>query len=236
MKNKNLIIIVEAVIIVILLFLYLGSGKSGKDTSTVVMEESPKPAIAMIDPNEALEKENNALHDYIDSLALVIHDLKDQSVTKNAEKKPSAQEAEIFDLINKVHDGWYQMSINNDPEELLKYFMPKHTTSEVRIDLENLPHIEKHNTADLKEHLNALIAPGDVEIRLVKPKVYHTFIRDNIFTTMFLVELKVYRNKTKIVESTVLTTMSGEKYQGNEWRVGNLNWIEFEYFDIFRES
>ena len=235
MKIKNLIIIVEAVIIIILLFLYLGSRKSGEETTTEVIEHSSEP-VRIIEPNEALEIENNALHDYIDSLALVIHDLKGQSVTKNAVEKPSAQEAEIFELINKVHDGWYQMSVKNDPEELLKYFMPRHTTTEVRIDLENLPHVEKHNTADLKEHLNALIKAGDVEIRLVKPKVYHTFIRDNIFSTVFLVELNVYRDKNKVLESSVLTTMSGEKYENKEWRVGNLNWIEFEYFDVLRES
>ena len=59
--------------------------------------------------------------------------------------------------------------------------------------------------------------------------------RNNIFTTMFLVELNVYRNKNKVLESSVLTTMSGEKYEEKEWRVGNLNWIEFEYFDTLRE-
>ena len=228
MNSRTIVIIAEAIIIIILLIIVTKSCEPGSQ----VTEEISEPPDIVVD--QSLVQENNELHEYIDSLSLAIEQMRAENLPPPKLEYEDDDNPEIRALINNINQGWYDMSVNDDPNEVLQYFMPKNTTNEVFINTENLPHVERHNNRDLQEHLEALIKAGDVTIKIVKPQIFKIFVRQNIFTAMYLVEVNVYRANEKVHRSTVLVSLSGEKYEMKEWRAGNISWIEFEYFDVLK--
>ncbi|MCX2743964.1 hypothetical protein OO013_08810 [Mangrovivirga sp. M17] len=196
---------------------------------------------------DSLTNENNKLNDQITEMKaalLIPHDNKLKNNLDNDTSNDSqgfkegnlnVEEKNVVDLVNKMHQGYEQLNETGDPEVVLKYFTPRHSTNEVSINVNNIPSVKNHNTNNFKEHLQSLANVEGLEIQLGKPYFKNIYVRENIFNTHYVANLTV-RLKGEVVEEAVLiATISGEK-KGNDWRIGNFSWMKFDQFGNFRLS
>ena len=96
-----------------------------------------------------------------DSLQTVIHRLQSQVNKLSGEvpvyKASNKDEEAIESLVSNLHKGWATMAKTKDTNALLKYFLPKYTTSTVRINTENIPSVKRSNDSNFQEYLQQLI-------------------------------------------------------------------------------
>ncbi len=166
-----------------------------------------------------------------DSLQSIIYNLQNQ-VNKLAGNAPSNKasdkdEKAIEGLVNNIHKGWEQMIKSKDTNELLKYFLPKYTTSTVRINTENIPAVKRSNDSNFKEHLEELISANDVSVTFGQTKFFYTEVKGNFFVTNFRTRIRIYQNNKQVSTSSIITQLAGENKDG--WKVGSYNWVNFNY-------
>ncbi|MCK5277075.1 MAG: hypothetical protein KAK04_01035, partial [Cyclobacteriaceae bacterium] len=194
---------------------------------------------------ENLTKENTELNDQYksqlletrmvtkeaDSLTTVVHKLQSR-VNKLAGEVPvykaSNQEEEAIEaLVNNIHKGWASMTKTNDTNELLQYFLPKYTTSTVRINTENIPSVQRNNDSNFEEHLQELMLGNNISISFGQTKFLYTEVKDKFFVTSFRTRIRVYNNDKQVHTSSLVTQLAGENKDG--WKVGSYSWVTFNY-------
>jgi len=226
---NKLITILLFIAVLVLLFMQLRSYNTSSGTTDKATSE--------LDSLQELylkeKAESSLLKNLNDSLSSAL--IREISGHKEGTPSLTADEQEIHNLISNLHQGWENMVDQNDADEVLKYFMNEFTTNEVKINTENIPYVRKHNNQDYREHLDAIAEIEGLEIDMGTSKVYSIFVRDDIFGTQFLTEIRVEHNGKTVMESTVLSLVSGQREDG-QWKVGNYSWIRFEYFDILSEE
>ena len=166
-----------------------------------------------------------------DSLQTVVHKLQGQ-VNKLAGNAPafkasSKEELAIEGLVNNIHKGWALMLKNDDTNELLKYFLPKYTTSAARINVENIPSVKRNNDSNFEGHLNELMLANDITISFGQTKFLYTEVKGNFFVTSYQTRFRVYLNNKQVQTSSLVTQLAGENKDG--WKVGSYNWVTFNY-------
>ena len=194
---------------------------------------------------EILTKENTELNDQYqsqlletrmvtkeaDSLTTVVHKLQKQ-VNKLAGEVPvykaSNQDEEAIEaLVNNLHKGWASMAKTKDTNALLQYFLPKYTTSTVRINTENIPSVDRKNDSNFEEHLRELITANNISISFGQTKFLYTEVKDKFFVTSFRTRIRVYENNKQVHTSSLITQLAGENKDG--WKVGSYSWVTFNY-------
>lgn len=226
---NKLITVLLFIAVLVLLFIQLRSHNN--DASSVEKETSELDSLKELYLKEKEEAAQLKYNNDSLSSALVSEISKGIKQPENL----SSEEREIQNLISNLHLGWENLADKNDADQVLRYFMKEFTTNEVKINTENIPFVRKHNNQNYREHLEAISEIEGLEIDMGTSKVYSVFVRDDIFGTQFLTEVSVEHNGKIVMESTVLSLVSGQKEDG-EWKVGNYSWIRFEYFDILSEE
>ena len=167
-----------------------------------------------------------------DSLQTVVHKLESQIQKMKGDmpvyKASSEDEQAIESLVSNLHKGWTAMLENDDTNELLQYFLPKYTTSSVRINTENIPTVQRSNDANFVDHLNELMVANDVSLTFGQTKFLYTEIKGDIFVTSYRTRLRVYQNNKQMHTSSLITQLAGEK-KDDGWKVGSYNWVTFNY-------
>jgi len=225
----NLIIVLLSAAVLVLLFLQIkGSGSN---------EELEKSYNEDLDSLNELyiktENQNDFLKDNNDSLGsalLQLMNIQDKNGTTSRDVD-TPEEKEIRALVTNLNKGWQDLVAEHDADAVLQYFLEEFTTNEVKINTENLPFVRKHNNTNYREHVAAIAEIKDLKIDMGKIKMYSIFVREKIFATQFLTEITVEHKGKVVMESTILSLVSGEKDDGI-WKVGNYSWIRFEHFDI----
>lgn len=221
---KNIIITILAILLALFVWFWSDEKKSAQSLSNRLAEVRDSLKFTHTD----LEMVNNN-YDFLkrekDSLFTLLQSNVDKVKPSSAQYSP--EEKAIHQLIFKVHNGWEDLFVKKDAEHFLSMFMPKFTTNEVTIDTKNMPHVERHNDKDFKEHITTLANTADLRIDFGDTRFLSTFIKDNIFTTTYQTRLEV-KDKYKTVQaSNIICYVSGEKYQG-EWKIGNYNWTRYD--------
>jgi ketosteroid isomerase-like protein len=167
-----------------------------------------------------------------DSLQTIVHSLQNQ-VQKMKGEMPvynasSEDEKAIEALVNNLHKGWTAMMEKDDTNEILKYFLPQYTTSSVRINTANIPSVQRSNNANFEEHLNEIMLANDVTLTFGQTNFLYTEVKGDIFVTSYRTRLRVYQNNQEMHTSSLVTQLAGQKRDG-EWKVGNYNWVTFNY-------
>jgi hypothetical protein len=167
-----------------------------------------------------------------DSLQTVVHRLKSE-VNKLKGEVPtynasSKDEKAIEQLVGNLQKAWTAMLKNNDTNELLQYFLPKYTTSTVRVNTENIPSVVRKNNSNFEEHLNALMLANDVSISFGQTKFLYTEVKGDIFVTSYTTRIRVYEKNKQMYTSSLVTQLAGERKDG-AWKVGNYHWVTFNY-------
>ena len=194
---------------------------------------------------EALTQENTELKDNYesqlletrvvtkeaDSLHTLVHKLESEVQKLKGEvpvyKASNEDEKEIETLVSNMHKGWAAMLKNNDTNELLKYFLPKYTTSTVRINTENIPSVKRSNDTNFEAHLQELMLANNVTISFGQTKFLYTEVKGNFFVTSYQTRFRVYQDNKQVHTSSLITQLAGEKKDG--WKVGSYNWVTFNY-------
>lgn len=180
---------------------------------------------------DVLLSETRAVTKKSDSLQTVTNKLQNQVAKLKGEqttfKASNDDEAGIEALVANMHKGWALMLKNDDTNELLRYFLPKYTTSTVRINTENIPSVNRKNDANFKDHLNELMATDNVSISFGQTKFLYTEVKGNFFVTSYQTRIRVYQNDKQIHTSSLVTQLAGENKDG--WKVGSYNWVTFNY-------
>jgi len=166
-----------------------------------------------------------------DSLQTIVHSLQSQNQKLKGEvtvfKASSQDELAIEALVNNIHKGWAAMLKNDDTNELLQYFLPRYTTSTVRINTANIPSVDRKNDSNFEEHLNELMLAENVTISFGQTKFLYTEVKNNFFVTSYRTRFRVYQNNKQMHTSSLITQLAGENKDG--WKVGSYNWVTFNY-------
>lgn len=166
-----------------------------------------------------------------DNLQTLVHSLENQVQKLEGEvptfKASDADEKAIETLVNNLHAGWASMIQTDNTNDLLQYFLPKYTTSTVRINTENVPSVKRSNDSNFEEHLNELMLANDVSISFGQTKFLYTEVKGNFFVTSFRTRIRIYQNDKQVHTSSVLTQLAGENKDG--WKIGSYNWVTFNY-------
>lgn len=166
-----------------------------------------------------------------DSLQTIIYKLQSQvnklSGNTSTYKASSKDEKAIEDLVNNLHKGWGEMIKNKDTNELLKYFLPKYTTSTVLINIENIPAVTRSNDSNFKEQLQEMVLAKNLSVNFGQTKFLYIEVKGNFFVTSFRTRIRVYQDNKQVNTSSIVTQLAGENKDG--WKIGNYNWVNFNY-------
>ncbi len=166
-----------------------------------------------------------------DSLQTIVHDL-DQEVHELRGDAPvykasDADKEAIETLVKNLHKGWAAMFETDDTNDVLKYFLPKYTTSAIRINTENIPSVRRKNNSNFEEFLKQLIDANSISLSFGETKFLYTEVKGDIFVTTYRTRLRVYENNKQRHTSSLVTQLTGAR-QG-EWKVGDYHWVTFNY-------
>ena len=167
-----------------------------------------------------------------DSLQTLVHDLQ-QELQEALGEKPvynasDEDEEAIEALVHNLQKGWANMFKTKDTNDLLKYFLPKYTASAVRINTENIPSVRRKNNSNFEEFLNELLAANNVSLSFGETKFLYSEVRGDVFVITYRTRLRVYENNSQRQTNSLVTQLSGQRENG-EWKVGNYNWVTFNY-------
>lgn len=195
---------------------------------------------------EQLEKENQILNEkyqqqliasrlatkQVDSLQTIVYDLelKIQKMQGDlpAYRATTADEKAIETLVKNLQKGWEEVLETNDTNKLLQYFLPKFTTSSVRVNTNNIPSVQRSNNATFEDHLMELAQAVGVTISFGQTKFLYTEIKGDIFVTSYRTKIRVYHDNKEISTNSVVTQLAGQR-SDDGWKVGNYNWVNFNY-------
>lgn len=218
---KNIIIVI--LIILTLVFIWLWNGQKNQaemfGNRLHNLQDSLSFSYQVI---ESSTTDINALKREKDSLFALVQ----SNSAKNAAPKYTPDQKAIHQLIMNVHHGWEDLFKTKDSEPFLNLFTSEYTTNEVTIDVENLPHVERHNNKDFEEHILALANTADLAIDFGETRFINTYVKDNIFTATYQTRLTVKEGYKTVQASDIICYMSGEKVDGT-WKVGNYNWTRY---------
>lgn len=167
----------------------------------------------------------DSLHTVVHRLESEVNKLRGEVPTYNAS---SEDEKAIEQLVSNLQKAWTVMLQNNDPNELLRYFMPQYTTSTVRVNTENIPSVVRKNNSNFEEHLNELLLANEVSISFGQTKFLYTEVKGDIFVTSYTTRIRVYEKNKQMHTSSLVTQLAGQRKDGS-WKVGNYHWVTFNY-------
>jgi hypothetical protein len=166
-----------------------------------------------------------------DSLQTIVHGLESQVQKLQGEvptfKASNADEKAIEALVKNMHAGWTSLVKTDNTNDLLQYFLPRYTTSTVRIDTENIPSVNRKNDSNFEEHLKELMAPNNISVSFGQTKFLYTEVKGNFFVTSYITRIRVYENDKQMHTSSLVTQLAGENKDG--WKIGSYNWVTFNY-------
>jgi len=232
-SNKNAIIQImktktSSLLLVVFLLTLISSCKDQRSQIVSLSEENNKLR------NDLQEQliETRKSTTKADSLQTIVHSLQSQ-IEKIKGEMPeynasSEDEKAIEALVNNLHRGWTAMMEKDDTNEILKFFLPQYTTSSVRINTENIPSVQRSNNANFEEHLNEIMLANNVTLSFGQTKFLYTEVKGDIFVTSYRTTLRVYQNNQEMHTSSLVTQLAGQRKEG-EWKVGNYNWVNFNY-------
>lgn len=176
-------------------------------------------------------EETRLVTEEADSLHTLVHKLESQVQKLKGNvpgyKARNEEEKEIEALVNDMQKGWADMLENDDTNELMQYFLPRFTTSTVRINAENIPSINRSNDSNFEQHLEELMAANQISISFGQTKFLYTEVKDNFFVTSYQTRIRIYENDKQLHTSSLVTQLAGENKDG--WKVGSYNWVTFNY-------
>ncbi len=177
----------------------------------------------LVETRSAVERADS-LQTVVHDLAQEVHELKGEAPVYNASK---ADEEAIEALVQNLHHGWASMFKTNDTNDLLKFFLPKYTTSAIRINTENIPSVRRKNNSSFEEFLNQLIAANNISLSFGETRFLYTEVKGDVFVTTYRTRFRVYENNKQRHTSSLITQLSGER--DGEWKVGDYHWVTFNY-------
>ena len=169
-------------------------------------------------------KQSDSLQTIVHSLQNEIQKMKGEMPVYNAS---TSDEKAIEALVNDMHKGWASMLKNDNTNELLKHFLPKYTTSAVRINTENIPSVQRSNDSNFEEHLNEIMLANEISLSFGQTKFLYTEVKGDFFVTSYRTRLRVYENNKEVYSSSLVTLLAGQNNDG--WKVGSYNWVTFNY-------
>jgi len=219
---------IKTTFLAILFFtLFLVSCDSGSEQIAQLNEENTelkaKYESQLLAAKNATQKADS-LHTIVNKLRSEVQKMKGEMPSYKASNE---DEKAIEALVSKMHQGWATMAKTKDTNALLQYFLPKYTASAVRVNTENLPFVNRSNDANFEEHLRELIGTDNISISFGQTKFLYTEVKGDFFVTSYRTRIRVYQNNAEVHTSSLVTLLAGQKK--DEWKVGNYNWVTFNY-------
>lgn len=176
--------------------------------------------------------ENRLATKQVDSLQTIVYglELKIQKIQDDlpAYKATTSDEKAIETLVTNLQKGWEDVLETNDTNKLLQYFLPKFTTSSVRVNTDNIPSVQRSNNATFEDHLMELAQAAGLTISFGQTQFLYTEIKGDIFVTSYRTKIRVYQDNKEISTNSVVTQLAGQR-SDEGWKVGNYNWVNFNY-------
>jgi hypothetical protein len=224
MKTRSKNIIYFSSLLVLFTLFSCDSGKEQIESLTQENTELRDNYQTQLDETRNATKSGDSLQTIVHSLQREMQKMKGEMPVYNA---TSADEKAIEALVGSLHKGWSTMLKNDDTNELLKHFLPKYTTSAVRINTENIPSVQRSNDSDFEEHLNEIMLANELSLSFGQTKFLYSEVKGNFFVTSYRTRLRVYENNKEVYSSSLVTLLAGENKDG--WKVGSYNWVTFNY-------
>ena len=221
-KSKN--IIYFSFVLVIFTLFSCDSGKEQIKSLTQENTELRDNYQNQLIETRTVTKQSDSLQTIVHSLQSQVNEMKGELPVYNASH---ADEKAVEALVGTLHEGWTSMLKNDDTNELLKHFLPKYTTSAVRINIENIPSVQRSNDSNFEEHLKALMQANELSLSFGQTKFLYTEVKGNFFVTSYRTRLRVYENNKEVYSSSLVALLAGQNQDG--WKVGSYNWVTFNY-------
>ncbi|NMM48204.1 hypothetical protein [Marinigracilibium pacificum] len=235
-NSDNRYKILSIILIILLLFASIFIFTDSDSGSQEDLESAYKTQI------DSLKNQNSELNSEIDELRSQMLIPQDSDIHKNLdsdssndshgynEANLSADEKYIIQLVKNMHQGYSELNKTKDPNSVLKYFTPRHSTNEVTINVQNLPSVKKHDTNNFKDHLQFLAEIEGLKIKMGTPYFKNIYVQGNIFNAYYVADLLVEKDGGLVEKAVLIASVSGQK-NGNEWRIGNFSWMKFDKYD-----
>lgn len=212
-----------------LLFVFITFFSCENNTEQLEMLTNENAELSTNYQNQLLE--TRKVTQQADSLHTLVHNQERQLQKLKGEtpayKASNEDEKAIEVLVGNLHKGWSAMLKNDNTNELLKYFLPKYTTSTVRIDTKDIPSVDRRNDSNFEDHLKELMMANEVSVSFGQTKFLYTEVKGNFFVTSYQTRIRVYQSNKQIHTSSLITQLAGENKDG--WKVGSYNWVNFNY-------
>jgi len=222
----NLNIKQSTMIFLIILTMIVGCSQDNEQFDVLTAENSQ----LSISYEQQLAETRSAV-ERADSLQTVVHDLANELQELTGESPVyNASEAEVAaieTLVNNLHRGWASMFKTDNTRDVLGYFLPKYTTSAIRINTENIPSVRRKNNSNFEEFLDQLVAVNNISLSFGETEFLYTEVKGDVFVTAYRTRLRVYENNQQKHTSSLITQLSGER--DGEWKVGDYHWASFNY-------
>jgi hypothetical protein len=228
MNTQKILITILALIIIVLAFLFSRANSKQQDSIELLLatQDSVKHLRNEVAFNEL---KNEVLKEINSNLSSELYTKTYNHV--NPKTETLSQEArEVQKMIQTMEKGWEKMMEIQNPDELLKFFLPQYTTNSVKINTQNMPFVQRHNNTDFRTHLQHLAQTKQLTFSFDQPKFYTTMVKGNVFTTNYLSHLTAMHEGQIVHKSTILCFVSGQRQNG-QWLIGNYNWTRYDEFD-----
>ncbi len=166
----------------------------------------------------------------IDSLETVINGLEQQMAGSGHKlPAPGSDQQAIRKMVANMHVSWKELPERKDPQQILKYFLPKFMTSQIDIDMDNQGNVAGYTHEDYINFLEEVASRKRFSMEFGDVTFLDIEVKDHeIFNVAYKCLLRSY-NKDELTDtSSVIVTITGRKTEG-EWKIANYAVVTFRY-------
>ena len=152
-------------------------------------------------------------------------------MAKTSDQAPvlSEDETAIRQMVNKMHVSWKELISTQDPQEILDYFMPIFTASQIDIDLENKAHMVAYTDLDYPKYLKEIISRKDFSVEFGNVSFLDVSIKNReYFNVAYKCQMRQYNKDVLTETTTVMVTMTGRRIT-DSWKIANYSLVTFDY-------
>ena len=167
----------------------------------------------------------------IDSLDQKIASLEAENlqlIKKGSKAKtppPSKDEAAVQEMVINLKKAFN--NINQDPDEILQFFLSSFSTNQVSVNIDNEAEIAIFSADDFKAYLKKEMRKKGMSVDMGEITFLDTRIKGEIFTATFRNTTKVYNRNQLIYNRAIVSTITGRNQDG--WKIGNYSWVAIDY-------
>ena len=166
----------------------------------------------------------------IDSLNTIINGQGEQMAKVGNEVSAlSSDEKAIRQMVSNMHVSWKELPEVRDPQQILKYFMPKFMTNQIDIAVDNHGHVAGYTHEDYSLYLEEIISRKRFSVEFGDVNFLDIEVKDGeFFNVAYKCLMRSYKKDELTNTSSVIVTITGRKIEGS-WKIANYLVVAFSY-------